>query len=170
MKSKLLIAVLLLAACQPAKEENKPESTVAKATSPPAAPGFGQISSAVPADTITVYKSPTCGCCRKWIEHLESNGFAVKAIDRDDMASIKTEQGVAPALQSCHTGTIAGYTIEGHVPASDIRRLLAERPKIAGLAVPGMPMGSPGMEGPTSQPFQVTSFTKKGATATFAQH
>lgn len=97
---------------------------------------------------IQVYKTPTCGCCTLWIDHLRASGFEVKATDLPDLSTLKAMNGVPNELSSCHTATIDGYVIEGHVPASDITRLLAERPKIAGLAVPGMPMGSPGMEHP----------------------
>ena len=98
--------------------------------------------------TIQVYKTPTCGCCTLWIDHLRASGFVVEATDLPDLRTLKAMNGVPNELSSCHTATVDGYVIEGHVPASDIRRLLAERPKIAGLAVPGMPMGSPGMEHP----------------------
>ncbi|MFL5555643.1 MAG: DUF411 domain-containing protein [Gemmatimonadaceae bacterium] len=120
--------------------------------------------------TITVYKSPTCGCCKSWIEHVKKHGYQVDAKDTPDMAEIKRTLGVPDGLTSCHTAIVNGYLIEGHVPAADIDRLLAQKPKVAGLAVPGMPMGSPGMEGPTSQPYQVMSFDKSGKTAVFAKH
>ena len=110
----------------------------------------GAFSCSTPADatTIQVYKTPTCGCCSKWIDHLRDAGFAVEATDLPDLSRLKAENGVARGLSSCHTALIEGYVLEGHVPASDIERLLAERPTITGLAVPGMPMGSPGMEHP----------------------
>lgn len=97
---------------------------------------------------IEVYKSATCGCCTDWIDHLSANGFKVNAHNVPNTAAYRTKFGVPPALGSCHTGTIGGYALEGHVPAADIKRLLAEKPKAKGLAVPGMPMGSPGMEVP----------------------
>ena len=96
---------------------------------------------------VTVYKSATCGCCGKWIEHMQDAGFKVTAHNRQDMNQIKEEHGVAYELRSCHTAVVDGYVLEGHVPAGDIRRLLKERPAVDGLAVPGMPSGSPGMEG-----------------------
>ena len=96
--------------------------------------------------TIQVYKTPTCGCCTKWIDHLRAAGFEVEATDMPDLTTFKAMNGVPDGLTSCHTAMVEGYVIEGHVPASDITKLLQERPKIAGLAVPGMPMGSPGME------------------------
>jgi hypothetical protein len=100
------------------------------------------------ATPITVYKTPTCGCCTKWIDHLEASGFEVEAKDLPDLTALKAANGVPGAMASCHTAMVEGYVIEGHVPAADIRRLLAERPAVAGLAVPGMPLGSPGMEHP----------------------
>ncbi|HEY5635407.1 MAG TPA: DUF411 domain-containing protein [Burkholderiales bacterium] len=120
---------------------------------------------------VTVYKSPTCGCCGEWVKHLKSNGFKVEAHDVADLDPIKQKLGVRPELASCHTATVGGYTIEGHVPASDIRRLLAERPKDAkGLAVPGMPVGSPGMETGPAQPYATLLFDKAGGTRVFARH
>jgi hypothetical protein len=115
-----------------------------------------------------VYKSPTCGCCAKWNEHMKANGFAVTSNDMPDMASIKDKNGVPAPLRSCHTAIVGGYVIEGHVPADVIKKLLRERPQVAGIAVPGMPMGSPGMEGPTKDTYQVVSFDKKGATTVYA--
>ena len=96
--------------------------------------------------TIEVYKTPTCGCCHLWVDHLRANGFTVVTHDVPDTSPYRTKFGVPENLGSCHTGIVAGYAIEGHVPAQDIKRLLAEKPKAKGLAVPGMPMGSPGME------------------------
>jgi len=119
---------------------------------------------------ITVYKSPTCGCCSKWADHLRKEGFKVKTENTNNMKSVKSMAGVEPKLASCHTALIDGYVIEGHVPAADIKRLLKERPKVKGLSAPGMPMGSPGMEAPRKQAYQVLSFDKDGKTAVFAQH
>jgi len=124
-----------------------------------------------PVREITVYKSPTCGCCTKWIDHLEQNGFKVKALNVKDVVPYKIQSGVTPELASCHTAFIDGYTIEGHVPANDIKRLLRERPKVDGLAVPGMPIGSPGMEqGNHKDKYNVISFDKKGNKKVFSSH
>jgi hypothetical protein len=120
--------------------------------------------------TITVYKDPNCGCCKNWIEYLVKHGYRVDAKDSPDMAAIKRTLGVPNALGACHTAVVNGYLIEGHVPAADIDRLLERRPRVAGLSVPGMPMGSPGMEGPRSQPYQVYTFDKSGKTTVFARH
>jgi hypothetical protein len=119
---------------------------------------------------ITVYKDPSCGCCKNWIEHLKKHGYAVDAKDTPAMAEVKRTLGVPDALTACHTAVVNGYLIEGHVPAADIARLLKEKPKVAGLAVPGMPMGSPGMEGPQQQHYQVLSFDKNGKTKIFASY
>lgn len=119
------------------------------------------------ATTVTVYKSPTCGCCSNWIAHLEEAGYAVEAHDQNDVRPIKAELGVAPELGSCHTAVVEGYVIEGHVPADAIARLLEERPNIVGLAVPGMPVGSPGMEGPNPQPYEILAFDAEGNVSVF---
>jgi hypothetical protein len=125
----------------------------------------------IPKQTkITVYKDPGCRCCKNWIEHLIKHGYGVDAKDTPDMAEVKRTLGVPDALTSCHTAVVNGYLIEGHVPAADIARLLKEKPKVAGLAVPGMPMGSPGMEGPQQQHYQVLSFDKNGKTKIFASY
>jgi hypothetical protein len=117
---------------------------------------------------MAVYKDPTCGCCSIWVEHLRKNGFEVTVQDVENMAEYKQKFGVPRSLQSCHTGVVDGYTIEGHVPASEILRLLKERPKSRGLAVPGMPLGSPGMEaGSASQAYSVLLFDDKGKTSVF---
>ncbi len=100
------------------------------------------------ARVIDVYKSASCGCCTAWVDHLRESGFEVKTHNVPNTAAYRTRYGIPSSLGSCHTATIGVYALEGHVPAGDIRRLLAERPKAAGLAVPGMPMGSPGMEMP----------------------
>ena len=95
---------------------------------------------------VTVYKSPTCGCCTLWAEHLRESGFRVEEVDRTDMGAVKDSLGVPRDLSSCHTGTVEGYVVEGHVPAAQVARMLEERPDARGLSVPGMPIGSPGME------------------------
>lgn len=117
-----------------------------------------------------VYKSPTCGCCSKWIEHLEANGFEVSSKDVPNVTPVKQINGVPRQMASCHTALIDGYFVEGHVPAKDIKRLLEERPEIAGLAVPKMPIGSPGMEGPNPETYHVYAVDKKGQPTVFATH
>lgn len=120
--------------------------------------------------SVTVFKSPTCGCCVKWVDHLESAGFSVTTREMPDVRPVKRAQGVPSELASCHTAVVDGYVIEGHVPAADVARLLEERPPILGLAVPGMPEGSPGMEGPNPEPYRVIAFDGKGNRETFAEH
>ncbi|HEC12944.1 MAG TPA: DUF411 domain-containing protein [Acidiferrobacteraceae bacterium] len=122
------------------------------------------------AQEITVYKSATCGCCKKWVRHLQDNGYKVIAINVADIKTIKTKQGVPGQLASCHTALVDGYVIEGHVPAADIKRLLSERPKTKGIAVPGMPMGSPGMKGMGRDKYAVLTFNSNGSTGVFKQH
>ena len=121
------------------------------------------------ATDITVYKSPTCGCCEKWVDHLRANGFRVTTRDLEDVSEVKATLGVPAALQSCHTGVVGAYVVEGHVPADLIARMLKERPTIRGLAVPGMPVGSPGMEvGTRKDTYAVIAFDKAGKTSVYA--
>lgn len=122
--------------------------------------------------TIDVYKSATCGCCNKWVEHLQMHGFKVRTTNQENLSDFKARHQVPRRVQSCHTGVVNGYVLEGHVPASDVHRLLRERPAIVGLAVPGMPIGSPGMEmkGAKVEPFDVLAFDKAGQTRVFANH
>lgn len=119
---------------------------------------------------VTVYKSPTCGCCSSWVEHMREAGFEVEAHDVNDLAEVKSRLGVFPQHQSCHTAKVGDYVVEGHVPADLVRKLLREQPSVAGLAVPGMPRGSPGMEMPdgTTDPYDVIAFTENGESAVYA--
>ena len=132
---------------------------------------WAQLSRFHPA-TLTVFKSPTCGCCSKWVDHVNAAGFTVEVHDVEEMDPVKDRLGVPPDLRSCHTAQVEGYLIEGHVPAADIKRLLATRPKVAGLAVPGMPKSTPGMAvpGAPAEPYTVVSFQKDGATQVYARH
>ena len=120
---------------------------------------------------VTVYKSETCGCCNDWVDHLKEAGFEVTAMNRDDMNSVKSQLGVPVQLASCHTAVVGKYVVEGHVPAASIRRLLDEDANIRGLAVPGMPTGSPGMEVPgrPADRYDVIAFSTKG-TAVFDRY
>ena len=124
------------------------------------------------APVAEVFKTPTCGCCGKWVEHLRANGFTVNVTDLPDLSQIKADGKVPPQLQSCHTARIVGYVVEGHVPAADVKRLLKERPAIAGIAVAGMPMGSPGMEVyGIVHPYDVRTFGRDGKSSRlFASH
>lgn len=134
------------------------------------AAGLLAFSSAAHAATMTVYKSASCGCCAKWIEHVKKHGFAVKAVNVDDIMAVKAKAGIPDRLASCHTTMVGGYVVEGHVPAADIKKLLAQKPKAKGIAVPGMPAGSPGMEAAYKQPYQTLLLKGDGSTAVFAQH
>lgn len=120
--------------------------------------------------TITVYKDPNCGCCKSWIEYMTKHGYKVDAKDSPNMADVKSSLGVPSSLTACHTAVVNGYLIEGHVPAEDIDRLLKQKPTIAGLAVPGMPAGSPGMDSQHPQHYEVIAFDKTGKTTVFAKH
>ncbi len=124
------------------------------------------------APLLEVFKTPTCGCCSQWVEHMRANGFTVRTTDLNDLTEIKRSRGVPDQVQSCHTAVVNGYVVEGHVPAADVHRLLKEKPAVAGIAVGGMPVGSPGMEvpGTKAQPFNVMSFDKSGAIRVFAKH
>ena len=126
------------------------------------------------SQSVEVWKSPKCGCCIAWVEHLQENAFSVTTNDTDQttLDQIKRRAGITDKLASCHTGKVGGYVVEGHVPASDIKRLLAERPDAMGLTVPGMPIGSPGMEvdGQPAEAFDVLLVKKDGTTEVFAKH
>lgn len=116
------------------------------------------------APHITVHRSPTCGCCKAWVSHLRAAGFSVEVIDEADIAAVKTRLRVPASLASCHTAEVAGYVVEGHAPAATIHKLLAEKPAAIGLAVPGMPIGSPGMEtGGTADVYDVLLFDANGS-------
>ncbi len=129
------------------------------------------IGSAAHAATMTVYKSPACGCCAKWVEHVEKHGFTVKTVPTEDMAAVKARLGVPDTLASCHTTTVDGYVVEGHVPAADIKRLLKQKPRAKGIAVAGMPMGAPGMEhGTHREPYSTMLIAKNGKATVFARH
>jgi len=154
----LVLLVTVLSACQS-------EATTAESSSI-------KISESIDQAEITVYKSPTCGCCKDWVTYLEEEGFKVTAIDHDDVDTIKVKYGLPdPKLKSCHTAIVDGYLVEGHVPASDIERLLSERPtNIKGLSAPGMPMMSPGMASRTPKDYDVLSFTENGETAVYSRY
>lgn len=135
------------------------------------AAGVGVAISAQKPVTVEVYKTATCGCCALWVKHLEANGFATRVTEMEDLTAVKKQHGVPAKVTSCHTAVVDGYAIEGHVPAADVRRLLKQRPAIAGLGVPGMPLGSPGMEfGDTQQPYDVLAFDQSGATKVYSSY
>jgi hypothetical protein len=149
-----LLALPLLFACNRA-----PETQVA----------MNAADAGAAADTVVVYKSPTCGCCTKWVDHMKENGFVVVTHDVNDVTPMKQQLGVPMAHTSCHTAKVAGYAIEGHVPADLVRKMLNEKATFRGLAVGGMPMGSPGMEGPVKQAYDVLSFDAQGRVQVYAR-
>lgn len=125
-----------------------------------------------PAPTMEVYKSPTCGCCTKWVEHVRQAGFTAKVNELGDEAldGLKAKHGIPRTAQSCHTALVGGYIVEGHVPAKEVQRLLKEKPAVAGIAVGGMPTGSPGMEvaGVPPRTYNVVTFDKQGAVRVYS--
>ena len=144
-RNRLLVAALLALAAAGAGAESLPE--------------------------VVMHKDPNCGCCGQWAEHLQANGFRVKTVMEGDMQSVKRRFAVPQRLTSCHTAKVGDYVIEGHVPASAIKRLLREKPAVAGLSVPGMPLGSPGMEVPGKKDaYDVVAFDKAGKIAVFESH
>jgi hypothetical protein len=157
-KSSVLVLVALLCACA---REPAPVSVDAVA----AANGDQPL--------LLVYRSPTCGCCESWADHMQGAGFAVEVKDMEDqeLGAIKAEAGLPAGLESCHTARVGDYFVEGHVPAEDVKRLLAEKPDARGLAVPGMPQGSPGMEqGGVAEAYDVLLVAKDGSTSVYAHH
>lgn len=156
------VAVLALTSTNTSSDTDATPTPVAQ--SQPAADG------ALPV--MTVYRSPTCGCCGDWVEHMRAEGFTVEVEDVQDLVAVKNRLGVPSHLGSCHTAVIGDYLVEGHVPADDVRRMLAESTDAAGIAVPGMPIGSPGMEvpGQPGQPYDVMAFDKDGQTRVFASY
>lgn len=134
-----------------------------------AATALPTLLSASAATPMVVYKDPNCGCCKTWVSLMRSAGFEISVRDTSDIQAIKRRYQVPAALASCHTAVVGGYVVEGHVPADLISRLLKEKPRVLGLAVPGMPVGSPGMEGDTKEAYDVLTFDTAGKTAVFAR-
>lgn len=120
--------------------------------------------------TVKVYKTPTCGCCSKWVDHMKASGFKVVTQDMNDVTPHKLRLGVPVGMGSCHTAEVGGYLLEGHVPAEDIKRLLAEKPQAKGLVSPGMPQSAPGMDLPGKQAYEIFLVRQDGSTATYARH
>jgi hypothetical protein len=169
------LALLIVAACSTAGDETDARDSVAAGehTAAASASGTGTDAAAIASvDSLlmAVYKTPTCGCCRSWVDHARENGFHVTTTDVADVTPVKNTHKVPADLQACHTALIGGYVIEGHVPAEDIRRLLKERPDIIGIAVPGMPSGSPGMETGQVEKYEVIAMGKDGSRKVWASH
>lgn len=163
-----LMALVALPAC--ARNPDTVAATAAVAPSVTDAGTPAAASSALPL--VVVHKDPYCGCCVSWIEHMRAAGFPVEVRDVADVMPIKQRVGLPAGKESCHTAEVAGYFIEGHVPADDVKRLLAEAPDARGLAVPGMPAGSPGMEVPGGHvdPYVVELIGRDGSTSAYARH
>jgi hypothetical protein len=163
-----LIALTTVGACGGAEaaQENSVEGTPSAQEQPAVS-----ASATAPQETAAamVYKTEGCGCCNGWVEHLQAAGFQVDARNVRDLMSVKADAGVPAELSSCHTALIDGYVVEGHVPAYVVRKLLEERPEVTGITVPGMPVGSPGMEGPNPKPYQVLAFDRQGNRTVFAE-
>ncbi len=166
----LVVVTVGVSACQSSTESTASSDQVVETGSAGVASNVQQVShNSLP--TVTAYRSPTCGCCELWVEHMRAAGFAVDVKTVSDMGTVKKEAGVPVGGGSCHTAHVGPYFVEGHVPASDIKRLLAEQPDAKGLTVPGMVAGSPGMEqGGVSQPYDVLLVGKDGTTTVFAHH
>lgn len=152
----------LAAACSSPRSDSAPETPPAAVIASPPAQATG-------ADTATlvVYKEATCPCCNKWVEYMRTNGFRVVTYNVTDLDAVKQKHNIAGNLQSCHTTEVGGYYVEGHVPVDLVRKLLAERPRIAGITVPGMPVGSPGMEVGPPEPYDILSVDSTGRTAIY---
>jgi len=166
----IAVALPLSVACARAPSAG-PDAGVASAPAPSVADAAPMEPATAALPPVVVHKNANCGCCHLWVEHMREAGFAVEVRNVGNMGPVKARAGVPPAMGSCHTAEVAGYFIEGHVPADDVKRLLAERPEARGLAVPGMPLGSPGMEVPDgrTQPYDVMLVTD-GEPSVFAHH
>jgi hypothetical protein len=162
-RSLVIAGCLLIGACG----NEAPQS--ADAPAPNEAAPAASSTTALPL--VTVHKTPTCGCCSKWVDHMKASGFQMNVIDLDNLNDIKTRVGIPPAMGSCHTAEVGGYFVEGHVPANDVLRLLKEKPDAKGITVPRMPIGSPGMEvGDEKEPYDVILVKKDGTTEVYAKH
>lgn len=169
----LLIGTSWLAACGGVAGAASPgDQAGAIAPIAVSAPAPGNDASPATLPLVRVHKSASCGCCSVWVDHIRSAGFPVEVHDNEQMFEVKTRLGVPEPMMSCHTAEVGGYFIEGHVPADDIKRLLAEKPDARGLAVPGMPIGSPGMESPDGrrQPYTVALIDASGSAQAFSHH
>jgi hypothetical protein len=177
-RAAALFVLSAMAACGSQTGESAPppaEAAPQQASAPAPAAAAPAAVAAVNAGgaKMVVYKTPTCGCCRAWVDHAKAAGFDVQVVDTADVQPVKDEHGVPGHLGSCHTAVVDGFVIEGHVPPADVVRLLREKPQgVAGIAVPGMPRGSPGMEVPggARDPYDVIAFSKEGRLSVFETH
>jgi hypothetical protein len=173
-RAAVLALAAAVAACAAPPEQTRDAAPAQPAAAPAKPAAIAAVSaggrSAESSLLAVVYKTPSCGCCAKWVDHLKENGFKVEVHDMDMVEPVKVALGVPGQLGSCHTSKVGGYVFEGHVPAATIQRVLREKPEAAGFAVPGMPMGSPGMEGPTTDRYDVVAFNKDGTTRVYESH
>jgi len=146
------------------------ETTLRKLFAVVALACMATVSYAAELPEIEVWKDPNCGCCSKWVSHLRESGFRVTAHDTASVATVRAKLGMPQRYAACHSARVGKYVVEGHVPADDIKRLLAAQPDAIGLSVPGMPMGSPGMEGPYSEPYQTLLVDRSGGASVFENH
>lgn len=179
-REKATIAALALAVVMTGCAKDEAQSAVAT-QNPQSAAQIQVASSSISADsasqprsaaspyTVKVYKEPGCECCDNWVQHLKEHGFTVETMEMPDRSMLKQKYAMGPELESCHTAVVGNYAIEGHVPADLIQKLLKEKPAIAGLAVPGMPTGSPGMEGSPKERYDVLTFDRAGRTTVYAR-
>ncbi len=170
MKGKTLaglaFAAISLSACTKEEAQSAVAANDGQVIEAPAAMAAAADSTAM---AMTVYKDPNCGCCAKWVEHAKAHGFTVTTMDMPNLSMVKQKYGIGPEIQSCHTAVVGDYAFEGHVPADVILKMLKEKPSISGLAVPGMPIGSPGMEGATRERYDILTFDRAGRTTVYAQ-
>ena len=161
-RTRAIVAFTLLAgACAPGTDDTLPHRDSARVADVTLAASPGTLGA---KPVVHVWKSPGCGCCEGWVEHLRTAGYPVEIEDALDLIAVKREKGIPRELHACHTALVEGYLVEGHVPVDVVDRMLRERPAVAGIAVPGMPVGSPGMEMPgmPPQPYQIIAFTAHG--------
>lgn len=169
--SALGLSVVLLSAYGSSTSANAPATTSISQSSATQSQESAEAPFDLAALTMTVYKSPTCGCCKEWVDYMETEGFSIATVETDNVDSIKAQHGLtAPELKSCHTAVVDGYVIEGHVPVNDVKQLLTKRPNIVGLTAPGMPMMSPGMGSLTPKDYDVLAFDENGRTRVWSSY
>ena len=167
LRPSISFSLLILVAACGTGEADDAATALGEAVTTLAASPTQAVTDALPK--ALVYKTPTCGCCSLWVDHMREAGFEVDARDLNDIIPVKIDAGVPPRMSSCHTTLIDGYVVEGHIPAEHVKRLLEERPDVVGIAVPGMPIGSPGMEGIGARPYQVLSWDRQGNVEVYAE-
>lgn len=172
VRSRLLLLALpfLAVGCADSGSDARASQVAQAAPNTASAAAVPAHEAAAELPVVHVYKTPTCGCCADWVDHIEAAGFKTEVQDLSSLAPVKQRLGVPHDLESCHTAIVGDYVVEGHVPASTMIRMLREKPAIAGIAVPGMPMGSPGMEGPWKDAYDVVTFSRDGGRTVYESH